>query len=86
LRRDDIHALHLHALLLLTACDDRVAGQSAHGHKERPLKVLQDWTCSFHTCSASSFFKARFSIFDEWNQRVIMQTTTQEAVIMELKD
>lgn len=59
MRRDDTHALHLHALLLPTACDDRIAGQSAHRHKERPLKDLEDGTCSFHTCSVSSFFKAR---------------------------
>jgi len=42
LRRDDTHALHLHALLLPAACDDRVTGKSAHIHKERPLKDSND--------------------------------------------
>ena len=46
-------------LAVSTACDDRVSGQSAHRHKERPSRDLKDGTYSFQTCSASSFLKAR---------------------------
>ena len=59
LRRDDRPRAAFARLAVSTACDDRVSGQSAHRHKERPSRDLKDGTYSFHTCSVSSFFKAR---------------------------